>query len=170
MRPLEKVVDFHTRTPRNTGVLALYNKAEPHALTIEERKQIAEVTINTVAGRLPVIIHVGHPSTEVAVELAIHAQNAGAFGIVCITPYYWSLTQEEIFRAFRAIVRGRRHRGLGLQQPPSTRSRRIVNRPPSRTHRSLSQFRRHEGCQSRDGFVHRVLPDIAKAPDPTLRS
>jgi len=101
---LEKVVDFHTRTPRNTGVLALYNKAEPHALTIEERKQIAEVTNNTVAGRLPVIIHVGHPSTDVAVELAVHAQKTGAFGIVCITPYYWSLTQAEILAHFERLL------------------------------------------------------------------
>jgi 4-hydroxy-tetrahydrodipicolinate synthase len=101
---LEKVVDFHTRTPRNTGVLALYNKAEPHALTIEERKRIAEVTNNTVAGRLPVIIHVGHPSTDVAVELAVHAQKVGAFGICCITPYYWSLTQEEILAHFERLL------------------------------------------------------------------
>ncbi|HIW92588.1 MAG TPA: dihydrodipicolinate synthase family protein [Candidatus Corynebacterium avicola] len=100
---VEKLVNFHTETPGNTGILALYNKAEPHSLTIEERKKIAEVTIKAVDGRLPTIIHVGHPSTDVVVELSKHAESIGADGIVAITPYYWATTQDEIYAHFARV-------------------------------------------------------------------
>ena len=50
---LEKLVNWHTETDRNIGIVALFNKAEPLSLAIEERKEIARVTIDVVAGRVP---------------------------------------------------------------------------------------------------------------------
>lgn len=100
---LEKCVEFHTVTDRNIAIVALYNKSEPITLTLEERKQIVATTVDVVAGRLPVIVHVGHSSTDVTIELAQHAQEAGAAGIVCINPYYWPSSEEAVLAHFSAL-------------------------------------------------------------------
>jgi dihydrodipicolinate synthase/N-acetylneuraminate lyase len=100
---LEQMVDFHASTKGATAIVALYNKAEPISLTIDERKGIARTTVDAVNGRLPVIVHVGHTSTDVAVELARHAEEVGADGIVCITPYYWPSSTEGVVAHFDAV-------------------------------------------------------------------
>lgn len=101
---LEKCVEFHTVTDRNVAIVALYNKSEPISLTLEERKQIVATTMDVVGTRLPVIVHVGHSSTDVAIELALHAQEHGATGVVCINPYYWPSSEEAVLAHFSALI------------------------------------------------------------------
>ena len=55
-------------------------------MSVEERKQTAAAAIEQTNGRVPVIVHVGTMVTRDAVELARHAQDAGADGIASIIP------------------------------------------------------------------------------------
>jgi N-acetylneuraminate lyase len=55
-------------------------------MSVEERKKVAAAVIEQVAGRVPVIVHVGTMVTRDAVELASHAQSSGADAVASIIP------------------------------------------------------------------------------------
>lgn len=55
-------------------------------LSVAERKLVVEQALDQIAGRVPAIVHVGCAATRDAVELAEHAQHAGAAGISSVLP------------------------------------------------------------------------------------
>ena len=95
----EKVLDFHVRTGA-TAISWPHHKGESLNLTIAERKLFAEAAVKTVAGRIPVTIHVSALAVEDTFALARHAQDIGADGILAITPYFWTPTREAIHDYF----------------------------------------------------------------------
>jgi len=73
-------------------------------MSVEDRKKTAEIIIDEVKGRVPVIIHVGAVDTATTVELAKHAEKIGAAAVGAIAPYYAKHSDEEIFTHFKALV------------------------------------------------------------------
>ena len=55
-------------------------------MSVPERKAMAEATIASVAGAVPLIFQVGATSTANAVELARHAADAGADAVASVAP------------------------------------------------------------------------------------
>ncbi|MES2562342.1 MAG: dihydrodipicolinate synthase family protein [Pseudomonadota bacterium] len=103
-----RMVDFHVRN----GAPAIawpHHKAESPNLTMAERKRGAEVAVKTVAGRVPVSIFVGSLSEEDSLDLARHAQKAGADMLLTISPYCRRPSQNE---TFKSIVRIGTHTDL----------------------------------------------------------
>lgn len=73
-------------------------------MSIDERKQVLEVILDEVNGAIPVIAHIGAPSTSQAVNLAKHAEDAGADAVGCIPPYYYVYPRDDLLGYFRAII------------------------------------------------------------------
>lgn len=73
-------------------------------MTVEERKKVAEVVVDEVAGRVPVIVHVGSISTAQTVELAQHAESIGADAVGAIPPYYYRHSEADLLSYFRALI------------------------------------------------------------------
>ena len=73
-------------------------------MNVEERKRVAEVVIDEVNGRVPVIMHVGGASTRSVVELAKHAEKAGATAVASVPPIYYGFKEPEVERHFKALV------------------------------------------------------------------
>jgi dihydrodipicolinate synthase/N-acetylneuraminate lyase len=73
-------------------------------MTSEERKTVAELVINEVNGRIPVILHVGGCSTRSVVDLAKHAQSAGADAVAAVPPIYYGFGDDAVERHFKALV------------------------------------------------------------------
>jgi dihydrodipicolinate synthase/N-acetylneuraminate lyase len=73
-------------------------------MDVGERKRVAEVVIDEVAGRIPVIMHVGGASTRSVVELAQHAEQTGATAVAAVPPIYYGFKQPEVERHFTALV------------------------------------------------------------------
>ena len=71
----------------------------------EERKKVAEVILDQVNGRIPVILHVGTADTKTTIELARHAQDIGAASVGAITPYYNSYDADAIFTHFEQLIK-----------------------------------------------------------------
>ncbi len=59
-------------------------------MSAPERKVVAQTVLARVAERVPVIVHVGSQVLGDAMELAVHAQEAGAAGISSIIPAGYS--------------------------------------------------------------------------------
>jgi 4-hydroxy-tetrahydrodipicolinate synthase len=59
--------------------------------------------LDEAKGRVPVIAGAGSNSTREAVDLAVHAEKAGADAVLVVTPYYNKPTQEGMYQHFKAV-------------------------------------------------------------------
>ena len=74
-------------------------------MTEEERRQVAEVTVKTAEGKIPVTVHVGTADSLSAARLVDHAAGCGATAVAAVGPYYFKHSKEEILRYFEALVK-----------------------------------------------------------------
>jgi 4-hydroxy-tetrahydrodipicolinate synthase len=70
------------------GVVALGTTGEFFTLAPRERAAVIDTVVSAVAGRVAVTVGVGADSTSGAVELAQHAQAAGADCVMVLPPLY----------------------------------------------------------------------------------
>ncbi|HLM78398.1 MAG TPA: 4-hydroxy-tetrahydrodipicolinate synthase [Rubrobacteraceae bacterium] len=89
---------------RVDGVVALGSNGEFSHLTSEERKRFAEEMVKLVAGRVPLVIGVGASGTKETVELARHAEDVGADGVIVVPPFYWKVGEETLFKHFATVA------------------------------------------------------------------
>ena len=68
------------------GIVAPVNASEAWTLTDEERRTVAEVLVETVAGRIPVVIGVSAGSAEAMIGFARHAAAIGADAVIAQPP------------------------------------------------------------------------------------
>ena len=68
------------------GIVAPVNASEAWTLSDEERRTVAEVLVETVAGRIPVVIGVSGGSAEVMIAFARHAAAIGADAVIAQPP------------------------------------------------------------------------------------
>ena len=76
-------------------------------MTADERKKVAETILEEVNGEVPVIVQVGSPYTKTALELAKHAEQAGATAIASVIPFYYSsfaYSEDQILIFFKKLV------------------------------------------------------------------
>jgi 2-dehydro-3-deoxy-D-pentonate aldolase len=98
------LIDFLIDSGVN-GLFFLGTGGEFSQMTVEERKTVAEFAVRYVNGRVPVLIGTGSTSTREAIHLSQHAQQVGADAVVIINPYYWELTEENLFAHYSDIAR-----------------------------------------------------------------
>lgn len=72
------------------GFFVLGSKGQGPACRTDQRKLVAETVIDQVRGRVPVVIQVGAVDPYTSMDLAAHAQQAGADAIGLVGPYYYS--------------------------------------------------------------------------------
>ena len=86
------------------GISPLGSTGEFSHLLHEERRGFAEGVTTIVAGRVPVVVGVGATGTREAVDLARHAEGAGADGVLVVSPFYWTVGEEALFAHFAAVA------------------------------------------------------------------
>lgn len=70
------------------GICILANYSEQFLLTDEERRELTELCLDHVAGRVPVMVTASHFSTRIASMRARHAAKAGASLVMLMPPYH----------------------------------------------------------------------------------
>jgi len=85
------------------GLVPVGTTGESPTLSHDEHKQVVEWCIEESHGRVPVIAGAGSNSTREAIDLAQHAEKAGADAVLVVTPYYNKPTQEGLYQHFMAI-------------------------------------------------------------------
>ena len=85
------------------GLVPVGTTGESPTLSHEEHHRVVEWCIDEAKGRVPVIAGAGSNSTSEAVELAKHAEKAGADAVLVVTPYYNKPTQEGLYQHYKAI-------------------------------------------------------------------
>ncbi|ARD48884.1 4-hydroxy-tetrahydrodipicolinate synthase [Sporosarcina sp. P33] len=77
---------------------------ESPTLTNEEKVELFKFTVQTVAGRAPVIAGTGSNSTRESIDLTIQAEEAGVDGIMLVVPYYNKPCQDGLYQHFKTIA------------------------------------------------------------------
>jgi len=88
----------------SNGLVPVGTTGESPTLTHDEHKRVVEVTIEVARGRVPVIAGAGSNNTAEAIDLARHAEKAGADAVLVVTPYYNKPSQRGMKAHFGAIA------------------------------------------------------------------
>lgn len=86
------------------GLIPLGSTGEFLSLTDAERESVARCVIDTVAGRVPVLIGTGSENTDDVIRYSVQAEAMGADGVMIIPPYYSTPTEDELFEHYRRIA------------------------------------------------------------------
>src|SRR5215210_7403870 len=87
-----------------SGISPLGSTGEATHLLGEERKRFVEEVVRIVAGRTPIVVGVGAAGTKEAVELARHAESVGADAVLVVSPFYWKVGEEALFKHFATVA------------------------------------------------------------------
>ena len=87
-----------------SGISPLGSTGEFSHLTGEERKRFAEEVVRIVGGRVPLVVGVGAAGTKEMVELARHAESVGADAVLVVSPFYWKIGEDALFKHFAIVA------------------------------------------------------------------
>lgn len=98
-----KMLDWQVEQGIN-AIVTCGTSGEGSTMSDTEHKKAIEFTVDRVNGRVPVIAGTGSNDTSYAVELSKFACEAGADGLLLVTPYYNKATQKGMIRSFETIA------------------------------------------------------------------
>ena len=81
---------------------------EASSLTVDEKEILVKHAVNTVAGRIPVILNIAEQTTESAIKQAENAEKWGASGIMILPPMRYKATDEETILYFKTVAESTR--------------------------------------------------------------
>ncbi|HHB76398.1 MAG TPA: 4-hydroxy-tetrahydrodipicolinate synthase [Desulfobulbus sp.] len=85
------------------GLVPCGTTGESATLDFDEHKRVIELTVKTVAGRVPVIAGTGANNTVEAIELTESAKASGTDAVLSVVPYYNKPSQEGLYQHFKTI-------------------------------------------------------------------
>ncbi|MEW2916002.1 dihydrodipicolinate synthase family protein [Ruegeria sp. ANG10] len=88
------------------GICVLANFSEQFLISDEERAILTRLSLEHVAGRVPMIVTISHFATQIAVERAKFAKDLGADIVMMMPPYHGALLKgnaQQTFEQFAAV-------------------------------------------------------------------
>jgi len=86
------------------GIVPCGTTGESATLNHEEHDQVIRIAVDACKGKASVLAGTGSNSTQEAIQLSRNAKNAGADGLLQITPYYNKPNQEGLYHHFSSIA------------------------------------------------------------------
>lgn len=100
---LKKLVDYLSAEVDGLFICGSYGSGP--LMSTEERKQVAEIVLQRVGGKIPVVVHTGTANTRDAVELSKHAVTVGATAVSAVSPFYYHHGTDGVVEFYRSILR-----------------------------------------------------------------
>jgi 4-hydroxy-tetrahydrodipicolinate synthase len=100
---LVDLIEFHIANGTH-GIVPCGTTGESATMSHEEHRRVVELTVKTVNGRVPVMAGSGSNSTSEAINLTAHAKEAGADGVLMVTPYYNRPSQDGLYLHYKAVA------------------------------------------------------------------
>ncbi|MEO6724054.1 MAG: 4-hydroxy-tetrahydrodipicolinate synthase [Blastocatellia bacterium] len=85
-------------------LVACGTTGESVTMTEDEQARVVELTVEAVAGRVPVVAGAGGYNTREVIEKVQRYERLGADAILSVTPYYNKPTQEGLYQHYRVIA------------------------------------------------------------------
>jgi 4-hydroxy-tetrahydrodipicolinate synthase len=86
------------------GLTILAVLGEAAKLSVDERQQVMETVMKTVAGRVPVVVGASHPETKTVISLSRAAFDAGAAGVMIAPPRMENPTDKAVLALYSEIA------------------------------------------------------------------
>lgn len=100
---LGRLIEFQIENGTD-AIIICGTTGEPVTMTEEERLSVISYTIEKVKKRVPVIAGTGGNCTENVITFSKRAQDAGADGLLVVTPYYNKATQNGLYEHYKAVA------------------------------------------------------------------
>lgn len=101
---LEEIINMQIDGGTDCIVIA-GTTGESACLSMEEHKEVIEAAIKFTNHRVPVVAGTGSNSTATAIQLSKEAEEAGADGLLLVTPYYNKATQAGLIAHYTKVAR-----------------------------------------------------------------
>lgn len=102
-KALAELVEFHAAQGTD-GLVVAGTSGEAATLSDYERRSVTELVLELSHGLLPVLVGTGTNDTRRSIEHTLFAQECGADGVLCVTPYYNKPTQRGLALHYEAIA------------------------------------------------------------------
>lgn len=86
------------------GLFPLGTTGEFALLSDDERREVAAVVADQANGRVPVAVGVSDPCIERVLAFSEHAKDTGLDAVVATPPYYYTLSEEAIYRFYAKLA------------------------------------------------------------------
>lgn len=100
---LEELIDTQIKEGTDAIIIA-GTTGESATLSMEEHRDVIRAAVEFTKHRVPVVAGTGSNSTRTAVQLSQEAEEAGADGLLIVTPYYNKATQEGLVAHYSTIA------------------------------------------------------------------
>lgn len=100
---LRNLIDFLRENGVN-GLFVCGTYGLGPAMSIDERKRIAELSVENASGKMDVIVHVGSSNIDTVLELAKHAEDIGADAVASTPPFYYRYDDESVYSFFKSLI------------------------------------------------------------------
>ncbi len=158
---LGKLVEMHVE---NSGsIIVAGTTSEASTMTDEEYHTVVEFVIDRVNKRIPVIAGAGSNCTQAAVKKAQFCEEAGADGLLIVTPYYNKTTQRGLVNHYKIIAESTTLPIIVYNVPARTG----MNIEP-KTVLELSKIKNIVGIKEASGDISQVAEIIRICPDDFL--
>jgi 4-hydroxy-tetrahydrodipicolinate synthase len=99
---LKRLIEYQIKNGADF-LCVLATTAETPTLSTEEKHQIKDLIVETVKGRIPILMGCGGNNTAAVVEELKTGDFSGIDGVLSVCPYYNKPSQEGLFQHFKAI-------------------------------------------------------------------
>ena len=141
------------------GLMPCGSTGEAATLSHAEHRRVIEVVVAAARARVRVLAGTGSNSTAEAIELTLHAKEAGADGALLISPYYNRPTPDGIVQHYAKIAHETNFPLVVYNIPSRTAS----NILPA-TFARLAEIEQVVGVKESCGDLHQVAQLIAATP------
>ena len=155
---LAEIVQFQVRSGVH-GLFALGTTGMGPAMEPDERKRVVDVVIDSVDGRIPVIVQVGDSNPKVSLDLARHAENVGADAVASLNPFYYHPGPATIVEHYRRLAEATKLPLLVYNIPRNT-----GNNIDAQLLRQLSQIPHLIGIKDSSRDFSQLLDYLATVP------
>ena len=100
---LGRLIDWQIEKGIDALVIA-GSTGEGKTLSIAEHKEVIRYSAERIAGRVPMIAGTGSNETSVSISMSQYACEAGADGLLVVTPYYIKATQNGLVKMYTMIA------------------------------------------------------------------
>ena len=101
---LARLVDWQIENGVD-GIVSVGTTGESATLDVDEHVAVLAAMVKAAKGRVPVIAGAGGNATSEALTLTKASEDAGADGLLHVTPYYNRPNQEGLYQHFAAVAR-----------------------------------------------------------------
>lgn len=100
---LQQLLDFHLEN-KTDAIIIVGTTGEASTMTDEEQADTVKFTVDYIKGKIPVIAGAGSNDTRHGINLSKMCEDAGADGLLQVTPYYNKTSQRGLIEHYKKIA------------------------------------------------------------------